>query len=43
MHRPRNPRPPPISCARDADWHQYDGVQVSDESTREGSEDPDMY
>jgi hypothetical protein len=33
----------PITCTPDADWYQNDTVQSSDESTREGSEDPDMY
>lgn len=33
----------PTTCAPDADWYQNDKVQTSDESTREGSEDPDYY
>lgn len=36
-------KPTPITCAKDCDHWQYDTVQTSDESTREGSEDPDMY
>lgn len=36
-------RPTPLTLAHDAYWYQYDWVQTSDESTREGSEDPDYY
>lgn len=35
-------RPKPITCAPDADWHEYD-ESCDEEASREGSEDGDDY